>query len=469
LQNYIGIERESKKSKNIEIGHTGMALVRTSVILFICQIIALFMGIISDIIVSRTLGASGRGNFYLIVTTYTLLVGIMIFGMSYAGTYMLAKNKARIAEVHTAVIIFICGITTVACIALWLIVHCIPSKLGEQIRPNLAILFAMIPIELYRQCWTGLMVGLNRVLPMIKITLFLTGVYLFMIAIFLGLLKMGLRGALIAIIFNGFLSVAFMFWGIIKQNEGYFSLAKPKLIIEMLKYGSIAHVGNAAVQLYQRMGVYFLTWMGSMAEVGYYTLSLTMAEKQLLVLGAINTATNYRIIGDEKQSSELLMASMIRISLAILIIVCTVAIICSRWVVQLLYGQNYLTVVKLLIIAFPGTAFLGLASTLSNYFMGQLGKPSITSGLSVIFLIICIPVYYIMVSHYGMIGAAGTISLIYFFHFLVLIYLFVKMTRLSFKDALVVKKTDLKRMWDFIINNELSFKSVLLYQRGKTK
>jgi O-antigen/teichoic acid export membrane protein len=422
-----------------------MALLKTTALLFVYQIITFILGIFSDVVVSRSLGPEGRGSFYLILTTYTLAAGLIILGISYASTFTLAKKKATVKEVHTAVFMFIIGATLITNVSLWIIGRFLSGMLGEQLRNNFVIISFMVPLELYRQCWAGMMIGINRASTMARTFLFLTVSYLILMILFLKIFQMGLRGAFTVLIINGIISIGFMIINMGKQ-KGLFGWTKPILLKEMLLFGSIAHIGNATVQIYQRMGVYILSWMGNMSGVGYYTLAMSMAEKQNLALGAINAAANYRVIGEDRSSSEYLMSGIIRCSIVMLGMINIIALLCGRWVVLILYGKEFLTVVPLLMILFPGAAFLGLASILSNYFSGQLGRPSITSLLSVILLLISAPIYYLCIRYFGLIGAAYAISLVYLLHFCSLAVLFLKLSGSSLRDVFIIKRTDIIKL-----------------------
>ena len=422
-----------------------MAIAKTSIIYFIAQIVALIFGLGTDIVISRNLGAAGRGSYYLVVTTYTMAAGVAILAMNYASTYMLAKSKATVVEVHGVVIAYVFLAAAIAGMLLLFLSRLFPGALGLQLKSNLYIIIIMLTIELYRQCWFGMMIGMSRVVTLAIINLTLSCLSLITMIALLNIFHLGLRGAFWGLLFNSLMSLLLMVWIVLKVSKG-FCLARFGLLKEMLKYGGIAHAGNAAVQLYQRIGIYFLTITRGMAEVGNFTLSLTMAEKQLLALNAVNVAANYEIIGNDRKSSELLMATILRFSVVLLVIICTLALVCSHWIVRVLYGQHYLHAVSLLMILLPGTSFLGLASMISNYFSGQLGKPYITSIISIIFLCISVPLYYCFIKLMGSIGAAFVISSVYVFHFLVLLVLFSKMSGLSLRKSLLINNNDISKI-----------------------
>jgi O-antigen/teichoic acid export membrane protein len=204
-----------------------------------------------------------------------------------------------------------------------------------------------------------------------------------------------------------------------------------------------------------------LNWYQGIAAVGIYTLATTIAEKQLIVLGAVNIATNYRIIGEERQNSEILMARILRTSILILFIICCIALTFGRWVIGLLYGPQFASTTHLLVILLPGTLSLGLASLISNYFSGQLGRPSITTGLSIAFLVVSVPCYHFLIRYLGTNGAALAISLIYLLHFTSLLILFGKMSGVPFKQAIFSNIHDLKFIYEGIKHRTVSPKMPL--------
>ena len=418
-----------------------MSLVKETSSYFLFQVISFLLGFSSDIVISRNLGATGRGDYYLVFTTYVMTAGIFVLGMSYACTYMLAKKKAPITEVHSVTLIYVAAISLIIAVILWSLCAFSHNNIILKIRPRLSIIVIMVPIDLYRQCWYGIMIGLNRVIEMGKTVAAISGINFLSLVIFMNVLRWELKGAFIVMIISGLISLTIMMGSVFKRTK-IISRPDGNLLKEMLTFGGTAHIGNAAVQIYQKIGIYFLTLMRGMADVGYYTLSQTIAEKQLMVLNALNVSANYRVIGGEKKTSEKLMATLIRYSIVILGIVCLMALISSRFIVRLLYGNAFTSAIPLLMILLPGTIFLGLASMISNYFSGQLGRPLITSGLSMGMLVISLPIYYLFTKNMGMNGTSIAISIVYIFHFIVLLVIFNRMASMPIKESLVINRRD---------------------------
>lgn len=419
-----------------------MSLVKDTTAYFLFQLLSFILGFTSDIIISRNLGPAGRGDYYLVFTTYLMLAGISVLGMGYTCTYKLAKKRATLTDVHNVILTYVVIASLIVAILLWASCHLNHVNIVSKIRPNLSIVIIMIPIELYRQCWYGIMIGLNRVIEMGRTMTVISGINLISLVVFINLLRWGLKGAFIVMIMSGMISLTMMMGSVLKTTK-IISRADCKLFKEMLTFGGTAHIGNAAVQIYQKTGVYFLTSMKSMADVGYYTLSQTIAEKQLMVLNALNVAANYKVIGEEKKTSELLMSVLIRYSFSILGGVCIITMLCSSFFVRLLYGNGFRPAISILMILLPGTIFLGLASMISNYFSGQLGRPSITSMLSIGMLLISFPIYYLFTKLLGMQGTSISISILYMTHFVVLLSLFNRMSSISIKDCLIINQGDI--------------------------
>jgi O-antigen/teichoic acid export membrane protein len=220
---------------------------------------------------------------------------------------------------------------------------------------------------------------------------------------------------------------------------------RSRLLRQMVVFGGIAHLGNIAVQLYQRLVIYILGAFAGMAQVGYYTLAMNISEKQLAVLNPIITASNYRIIGDDKKSSEALLAKVIRFSSTILLLGCLIIIPASRWIIRLLYGKAFEPAAIPLMILMPGVAIHGLSCIFALYFSGQLGKPIITMKIAFFSLIVSLPICWFLTRSFLLPGAAVSTTIIYCIAFLPLVYLFAKKSRIKPAQYFLFSLNELKQ------------------------
>jgi len=399
---------------------------------------------LTDIMLSRTIGPVGRGIYAMIITTNLLLIGLLIFGMGYAPTYFLAKKKASLKEVHSAVVISVGILSLITAILFLFFQGLFGRTVSVAVRRNLFFIVVLMPLGFYKQCWFSVMIGLNKVIDLGKANVLFAIIALASMAIFLVGLKLGLFGSLLAVFISDSLIVLVMLLRIAAIGGWGFTL-RTRLLREMAVFGGIAHLGNIAVQLYQRLVIYILGAMASMAQVGYYTLAMNIAEKQLTILNPIITASNYRIIGDEKGPAEVLLAKVIRFSSTILLFACLMIIPASRWIIRLLYGKAFEPAAIPLMILMPGVAIHGLSCIFALYFSGQLGKPIITMKIAFFCLFVSLPICWFLTRSFLLPGAAVSTTIIYCIAFLPLVHLFAKKSRIKPTQYFLLSLNELKQ------------------------
>ncbi len=424
-----------------------MFLFKESVFYLACQTLSFGLSIITDILLSRSIGPAGRGVFSTVTTTVILTASIAIFGMGYSPTYLLAKKKASLSQVHTAVLVFILFMSFIAIVVYKAGSVLLTGKVGEVITQYWGFIVFFVPLELYKQAWFAILIGINKVAIIGKTIVATASVGTVSMWICLQQLNLGLKGAFSALAATYIITTSIMVYRIYRLS-GLTIGFKRNILREAVAFSIMAHVGNIAVQVYQRLGIFILGHFFNMTTVGYYTLSLSLAEKELQPLNSIVTAANYRIIGDKNEDSFLLICKTLRVCTTILIAECIIIFSISKWVIPLLYGSVFLPAVTSLLIIAPGVALFGLSSIVASYFSGQLGKPKICTAVALITMLFSIPLYYFMIKLFGLIGASFGTSLICATTFLLLVSLFKYSTKAKLRDMFIISwAKDIKHLW----------------------
>jgi O-antigen/teichoic acid export membrane protein len=437
-----------------------MSIVWQSSFYFLCQIVSFGLTILSDIILSRIIGPSGRGIYSTITSFVLLAVGLLILGMGYAPTYILAKRKATLKEVHSSILLVIVTVSVLVVILPIFFRHLLRGSIGEVIQQHLGFILILIPLGCYKQCWYALMIGMNKVIDIGKAIVIFAFIGSVLFILFLYILKLGLTGALLALVITDSIIILIMLYKVYVMGGNGFSF-NLHVLREIVTFGGISHIGNIAVQIYQRFGVFALGAIAGMTQVGYYTLATNLAEKQLSTLTPIIVASNYRIIGDDKYSAEQLLMKTTRFASTIFLIACSVIMLFSWWIVPRLYGEAFTPAVVPLIILMPGVAAFGLSSNLSTYFSGQLGKPAITTGIAFINLIISIPLIYLFTKSFHLIGTAIATTSIYIIGFMPLFFLFIGKSKANPFQLLIIQYEDIKIIQALILRKINTFRPPL--------
>lgn len=171
---------------------------------------------------------------------------------------------------------------------------------------------------------------------------------------------------------------------------------------EMLKYSYHFILSGMMVTIYSHMDKIMLEQMLNETAVGYYTAATKVAQMWSFVLTALINSARPLIISARKQSAEVYVKQNKRLYAAILwigIAVAAVMTVGGKWIVQLMYGKEYLPATSSLQISAWYTMFamLGTARGIwivcenkAKYVKYYLGMGAV---LNIILNYLLIPVY----------------------------------------------------------------------------
>ena len=87
---------------------------------FILQVLTIVVGFITSIIVTRLLGAEGRGAYILVTTSALLLVQALSFGIESTISYFTASRKVELKKLISTVLLIFLLILFLVALAVWI-------------------------------------------------------------------------------------------------------------------------------------------------------------------------------------------------------------------------------------------------------------------------------------------------------------------------------------------------------------
>jgi O-antigen/teichoic acid export membrane protein len=422
-----------------------MSITKNSTILFSTQIVGLITGIFTSIVVSRTLGPSLRGVYFIATTVSFLIVSLGNLGLDFTNTYMLAKGKYSLGEVNSNSIWASVGIWLMVLVVYLLTHSYLHSNILKGVEQSymLFVVVCLTPLSLYTHLWGGMMVGLNRIslLSVFGITSGIIGA----ISSFLVLVvfKWGIWGLLIQSAILGVIFVLVRLYFIAKIDKLTLSF-NPRLLKEALHFGFRGQIGNVAGHILTRADIFIVNYFSGVTGVGYYSLSASLAQKIYLVANPIMTASNPRITGAPREESERLTAQVTRHIIFLVAGIIILLWIFAPWVIPFAYGTEFSPAVVPFRILSLGVLPEIVALIMAVYITGQLGKPQIGSAIAWLDLILFIPLGIFFTARYGFVGAALALSLTYLFDCIIFLLLFIKKSGQRIDNILFIKTNDLQ-------------------------
>lgn len=243
---------------------------------FAVRIILILIGLLTTVIITRLLGAEGRG-IYAIATTITIIgVQFANLGLHASNTYYIAKDETILPKIvgNSLFISLIIG----SILSILLFIFFFYFKEFSPIENNLLMFIALIsiPTSLAYLLLNNILIGLQEVRIYNKIEITNKLFILFGLGIIFFLLDIEIEYFLIVILLSNLISLFFIkkrFDRLMTKLEYSFTLFK-----EHIRYGFKAYLAAFFSFMVIRSDILMVNYFLGSESVGYYSIASTMAE-----------------------------------------------------------------------------------------------------------------------------------------------------------------------------------------------
>ncbi len=373
--------------------------------LFATSVFSTALGILIGFLLARVLGPAGKGNFYLITLFPVTIMVLLQLGLPQAFGFYAARGKMTGINAKTIVLTVVLAVPAlVITIALLPILQ---ATIFEHL-PSAEIILglAVLPLALNSTFVSGILLGRQAVrwYSIVSIGQTLCSVLLF--AILVGLLGLGLVGALWAVLADYvILSVAYIV-GSIRLSAAL--PGSPRVSYrELFGYGLPYYPGSLTNFLSLRVDVYLLAWIlaDPAAPLGYYSLAVTIAQLVFFLPNAVSSIFFPHVAGAPREDTDRQVAFVARVTLLLTggmaIVLVPTSIVLIR-VVLPAFEQSLLP----LFVILPGVVALSLTKVLNSYLAG-LGRTAWTSYASIGAVLVNVVANLLLIPRFGIVGAAA--------------------------------------------------------------
>lgn len=418
-----------------------MKFVKDTLMTFSTQLIAVILGVITSIILARTLGPANFGIYSIIILIITLLGTFGSLGIAISNTYYGVKKEYKWNDIasNSFIAAFILGI--ILLISFLLVFFFYPSFL-KNINTTLVIIAAIAtPFTLLMPYFQYILLGQNRIKEFNFTNIIQSALYLSLIIVIL-FFNNSLQGVLsswtVSFVITAIIPVIFVYKSNPFKLHFNFDIFKKTTI-----FGLKGYLGNVIQFFNYRIDIFLISMiLSNYASVGYYSISVALAESLWYLPGVVGTLVFARTPGltdeDKNRSTPIICRNTFFITLILSIIL----FITANYIILILYGPTYLPAVKPLWVLLPGVIALSVCKVLSNEIAGR-GKPMINTYAAIISLAVNIPLNLMFIPQLGIIGSALASSIAYFVSAIIVLISFLKISGNSISDTLIIKKEDI--------------------------
>lgn len=352
------------------------------------NIFSIPLGIITNIIVTRYLGAEDYGNYLYVQKVFEFVFVLLNFGIlrSVNRAILVGETEEKKREIIGTGLVFLVGLYLVMSIVMYIAVLSLPNFEEKGVKTLLLIVIPFCFIVYLNKYYEQVLPANNRIdlliiqryVPRIAYFLLALGIYFF-------LSKKDIRP--IAVIFLIYLTTQFLtyLYVLIRLKPSFKQTRQCKEEIKKInkEYGKQVYIGDLlSTALIAMIPLLISKYGDSNAGVGFYALSLTLSTPLSFVPQVMGTSHYSEFVHYKKIPRKLLLTTY-GISLGALF--CLWIIVAPF--VNYFYNPEFHPVIILTFITSVGTVLYGFADFISRYLTSQaagkqLRNSSIIVGIS---------------------------------------------------------------------------------------
>ncbi|MDZ4168040.1 MAG: oligosaccharide flippase family protein [Coriobacteriia bacterium] len=419
-----------------------MGIARKSVIGFGGQVYMLVIGLASTILVARLLGAEGKGVLAIVAAIPSLGLGVASFGLGPALGFMAGKNHYSARDLVTAAVVWSLVLGAVVGAVVWLFRDALLGSILQGLTTlDLAVVVITLPTYYVFAFLGALFIGHGRAVAFAGVQSAFATLNLAAVVMASLLVPDSSTAVVVALSIASTLSAILS----LAVYRARFSFS-PRRIVEITKaatpYAAKAYAGQASTMFFLRADVFFLNYYAGPSAVGVYSVATNLAEKLWLLSSPVASAVFSSITGAERHDAVRLTTLTSR-ALLVLNALAGIALFGLAFLlVPTIYGAEFTDAIWYLGILLPGVVVYAVCQPYGQFFVGQLGRPGVTSILAVMMMVFSAVLYVTLIPVMGPAGAAWGSTLSYSSALLGYLWLMPRAADVTIRQMLVPTRED---------------------------
>jgi O-antigen/teichoic acid export membrane protein len=407
---------------------------------FLVQIIVTALGVVITVLSARFLGPEGKGILSLLILLPVLAVTFGRLGIGNSIIY----HAPRVSHPHLIFNGFLLISVIGACVSLLALpfVLWLRNSLFKNVPfPWLILMCGMIVFFFLYDFMASLFIALYHINLRNRMVMLFPAANIVLFIIFVIVMKGKVKGAIgawsIAIIFSVIVSWRWL----IKKDVWRYGKIDFSLMKQLLRFGIKSHLGTLLELLNYRADYLLVNLYAGSGSVGLYSCSVNMAETAWKLPEAAAIVLLPNVARMPLPQAHELTQRICRMVLFLVFVFCVFLVIFRKTIILILFGKAFLPSAEPLLVLLPGFIAFALWKILAYGLLAQ-GYPqkySLTSGLAFFIMII---LDFVFIPQKGIAGAAWASTIAYLFATIVVIGIYIRMTKTHLRGLLIPQKSD---------------------------
>jgi O-antigen/teichoic acid export membrane protein len=441
----VPIARRGLRRLTRDLAATGTSSsLRVALSGFFLRSVQALTSFVNVILLARALGPAGRGEYFLFLASLAVLTRLVDLGMSpaavvYAGRYPQARARIHSVLLRLTLAVWVTAAALVG-MAVWL-----GGSTVAWPPHRVALGLVILPLLIYEQIWTHLMVGMRRVLAM---NLVQTGGGMLSLAL-VTVLVVGQSGGLTAaIVITGLVAAAkaLMMLSIAWRTTRQDATADTNEIRtwDMVTFGLRSYPNSLALLLWTRLPGFVLAAVQGPTALGVFSVAQQTVEQMLLPAQSTQDAIYQRVTWLPRERATAAMNQCLRLFVPGMLLLGSMAAILAPWAFGFLFGDAFAGSSVIFQILLISTTVTVVPALLSPYFFGQLQRPELVSIVAWTRVGIALWLSMVFAREFGGVGVALALVIADVSSMLLMLGLYVKMAGTPLRRAVVPCAADVE-------------------------
>ncbi|MBM3287919.1 MAG: hypothetical protein FJY88_11295 [Candidatus Eisenbacteria bacterium] len=421
-----------------------MGLVRQSATTFASRILITIVNIPISILVARSLGVEGQGVYAAAGAFPALWATFWILGLDASHTWSLAGGRTSLGRVLGNTAVWLILLSLLAVPTYMLAIRLLDPEKARALVPVLWITALMIPLLLARTLLLSCFLGMHQVdqYNLLNVVSQIVLLVLLVIALMLG--RGGTRAAVAALAFANALLVAIAIAWVIRRKPPDDPVRTDRALMKTsFSYGVRGYGATLFGQLNYRFDQVLVTHFAGVAEQGYYSIAVLLAEKLAHITNSVQLVVFPRVSASTTEDANRITTTACRHAVFWVGMAALAMYALGRVLIRLLYGSAFLPALSALFYLIPGIFLLSYWKVLAVDLSGR-NRRFPTTLASFIALGVNTLLNFHWIPRHGMVGAAWSSTISYAVQSFVLILFFLRITGIPARKLFIPERGDLE-------------------------
>lgn len=372
------------------------------------------LALLGSVMVTRLLGPEGRGAYVLANLVPALAVVLGSLGLPMSAVFLTAQKQHPLRLIVGNILMLTALLAASAVLASLVVLLLYRERLFPGMAGHVLFLaLGLIPFSVLLSNLVGVLGGLERFKGYNLVLLAQAAAQVVLLGVLTWAAGLGVPGAILAQILAAVLACGVALWWLGRRGGAPSLQLVPGLLKDALRYGLVMHIGSVLGFLNHRVDVFLVNALLSTAAVGFYSLSVALAEMLWSLSFAAGAVLFPRVsspMGEEPRNE--LTRSVARFVFLVTAAASALLFLASPHLVVGLYSQQFLPSVRPLQILLPGVVALAVARVLANDLAGR-GKNRVNNLVAVATASTNVSLNLLLLPRFGIEGAAWASTVAY--------------------------------------------------------